>query len=490
MTRRHVPPPAPALTGLPDHPAEDRSQKTAMWGAGIALAGVLGFTGCLLARYTVALPRWDLLALLALAVLGLGIRALALRKPIPQPSVRPVAPQRAPGFRVEQGDWWPIRKGRATVVLFLLLCVPVVVLAGSAAQVTSGHQRIWTADRATIAEVTVTKVSDTPAARKRENLHITANTRPDGTGRNLAWTVPWASRVEGRAWDEGDTVWAMYDADRASSSPSSASAPTEAIIARTRQDLEAQAGSWTATPEPLLLALMPAGVFAVCWWLLRTGRSEQPGRERVAAAVHNGRARALRVRVTGTRTATLNKGTVLVLTSPQGDRELLLGRWVDPNHLANTLEGHEGWLYWSPTANNSPHLTTSPARSLGSRMRASDRAPLDPAALVLADGRYLRGRTPSAPDDTMPPGDKLAPIPAAQCPQARPVDGRTLRTPRLRPLALLAALPGLATLLAMLTLPLADPTRPWAYVLCALSLGVLLPCLASAHLASRPRARP
>ena len=486
MTRRRTPAPAPALAEPPPHRAPDRSQKTATAGTAIALAGVLGFTACLLARYTAALPRWDLLAMLTLAALGLGLRAFALRRPIPQPVVRPAAPQRAPGFRVEQGDWWPIRKGRATVALFWLLCVPVVVLAGSAAQITSEHQRIWTADDSTIAEVTVTRVSETAVARKRDNLHITANTRPDGTGRSLEWTVPWASRVEGRGWHEGDTVWAMYDAHQASSSRSS---PTEAIIALTRQDLERQAGSWTATPEPLLLALMPAGVFAVYWWRLRTGRSEQPGRESVSAAVHNGRARALRVRVTGTRTATLNKGNVLVLTSRQGERELLLGRWVDPDHLASTLDGHEGWLYWSPTAENSLRLTSSHPRSPGSRTRASDRAPLSPAALVLADNRYLRGRTPTAPDSAMPSGDQLARIPAAQCPQARPVDGRTLRTPRLRPLALLAALPGMATLLAMLTLPFADLTRPWAYVLCALSLGVLLPCLAYIRLANRPRAR-
>ncbi|WP_247486275.1 hypothetical protein [Streptomyces sp. XM4193] len=319
----------------------------------------------------------------------------------------------------------------------------------------------------------------------QRTFRIRANTKPDGSGRYLEGTIAHAhKRVSVHYRDE---VWARYRTDVASG---------DAIMALSRGELEERSGGWSRSPEPLLLALVPAGVAGARWWWVRTRRSDRAGRGPVAAAVHNGRARALRVRVSGHRKSAFNKGRVLVLTSLRGgERELLLERWVDTDRVAETLSGCEGWLYWEPRAVRGPSPSSvgvqhgDAPRSLGPRMRDSGRPALDSAVFVLADGSALRGRTPSVPSESMPEGERVPRLPAERCPQVRPLDGRVLRRPRLRLTALLAGLPGAAVLLAMLVVPLGDPEQVWSMRLMLLAAAVLIPCFVHNRLAGRAWAR-
>ncbi|MCK1794506.1 hypothetical protein MTQ01_00370 [Streptomyces sp. XM4193] len=449
---------------------EARLRRRARTGSYTALAGVVGFTVCLLVRFSTVLPRWDLLAMLAVVGVGAAIRMHALRARVlnssdPARQLRPDAPSQPPGFRAEQRLWWPRHKSATAAVVFWLCAVPVTLLALSAGQTTGVLERVRSSDFR-IAEVTVVREETTthrPRTRAKgestsiSTVEITAKTRADGRGQLLEGTI---RRAQNISVVEGGRIWAMYV-------PASSPSPTEAVFATERSKLEDWAGGWTRNPGHLGSALMPALVLVVLLRLLRRGSLDGRGQEPVALQVHTGRARALRVRVTGVRTATLNKGNVLVLTAAEGERELLLGRWSDPRHVANSLAGQSGWLYWSRTAadRHTPpktalrkawHLLT-----LG-RLRANvGPAALDSAVLVLADGRYLRGRTPRTLDGPMPAGRIVPRRHPDECPQVRPLEPRFLRLPALRPRAVLLWMPGLLMLLALSALPFGDLTTYW-----------------------------
>lgn len=453
----------------------DRIRRRARIGSYIALAGVLGFTGCLLARFSTLLPRWDLLAMLTVVAVGAALRMHALRTRVltaPADQPRPDAPQDPPGFRAEQRWWWPHRKSATSIVVLWLCAIPLALLALSTGQTTGVLERVRGDDH-TITQVTVLQektTRHTPRSKGKgrsiriSTIDIKANTRPDGTGQALEGTL---RRVHDTTVTEGDRIWAMYV-------PTSSPAPTEAVLATERHKLQDWAGGWTRNWGHPASALIPTLVFLLLWRLLRKGSLDGRGQEPVALQVHTGRGRALRVRVNGTRTATLNKGTVLVLTAPEGDRELLLGRWNDPDHVANSLAGHHGWLYWAPTARDRHTPPRTRARklwrllTLGHLRANTGPGTLDSAVLVLADGRYLRGHTPRTLTGPMPPGQPVPRHHPDTCPQVRPLDPHHLRLPRIRPRAVLLALPALLTLLALLTLPLGDLTPYW-------QLNTLLP---------------
>ena len=455
----------------------DRIRRRARTGSYVALAGVLGFTGCLLARFSAVLPRWDLLAMLTVVGAGAALRTHALRTrvltaPEPADEPRPDAPPDPPGFRAEQRRWWPHHKSATSSVVLWLCATPLALLALSAGQTTGVLERVRSDDH-TITQVTVLQEQTTRHAPRTfkggsriniSTIDIKANTRPDGSGQALEGTL---RRVHNTTVSQGDRIWAMY-------APSSSSAPTEAVLATERHKLQDWAGGWTRNWGHPASALMPALIFLFLWRLLRKGSLDARGQEPVALQVHTGRARALRVRVTGTRTATLNKGNVLVLTAPEGDRELLLGRWSDPDHVANSLAGQTGWLYWAPTARDryTPPKTTARKLwrllTLGHRRANTGPGTLDSAVLVLADGRYLRGHTPRTLNGPMPPGHHVPARHPDTCPWARPLDPHHLRLPRIRPLPVLLALPAVLTLLALTALPFGDLTSYW-------QLNTLLP---------------
>ncbi|MCK1794507.1 hypothetical protein MTQ01_00375 [Streptomyces sp. XM4193] len=471
-----------------DGDEEERLRRRARTGSYTALAGVVGFTVCLLVRFSTVLPRWDLLAMLAVVGVGAAIRMHALRARVlnsvdPRHMLRPDVPPVPPGFRIEKRLWWPDRKSMESTVVLLLCAVPLVLLAYSASNTTAVLDRVRGSDH-TVVRGTVTHVEARKAHQPKvfEGGHrdsvftydLRVNTRADRTGRALEGTIRREHIVDAQGESllvEGDAVWIVYDP---------ASTSRQAALATDRGKLDELLGGWTADRGIWKVALVPALLCGVRWLLVASGAVNQPGQDLVAAAVHTGRARALRVRVAGVGRASVNRGRVLRLTAPEGERELLLERWADPDHVAHRLQGQNGWLYWGRTARDGAPAAAQTLRdrvwatvTLARRRANTGPRALDSAVLVLADGRCLRGRTPRTLDGTMAPGRAVERRRPQSCPEAQPVERHVLRAVRVRPLAVVLALPAVATFLAMLTVPLGDLTEDGPTNAVLLTLTVL-----------------
>jgi hypothetical protein len=234
----------------------------------------------------------------------------------------------------------------------------------------------------------------------------------------------------------GDQIWALY----AASSPS-----VGAVLAERRSELEDLMGG-PMNPLHLAIAALPGLVGAHRLWKMRRNTAVIPGEDPVASAVHSGRARALRVRVNGLCPALLNRAMALRLTAADGDRDFLLGNWVDAETVAKELDRREGWLYWAPTSSDQSSKSN---RNKGDAAKVS-------SVLVLGDGRYVKGHTSAALNGSMPKGEKPGRLPADACPDVHPVERDVLWRPRLRPLSLFTFCLGLAVVVAMLTLPVGD----------------------------------
>lgn len=412
------------------------------------------FTLFLIFLHNLPLPRWDLLAFVALGGGGVLIRCVALRQTPPKPAPEPVPPH-APGFRADQRAWWPARRAATGGVMLWIVWTPLFLLAIFAAKTTAMVDEIR-AHGPEIARVTVTEVEDlalykssTAGSKSRVVQEIQANTRYDGTGDQISGKIQGTTSVE-----PDDELWALY----APSSPSSG-----AMLNTFRFEIDEYAVGLTPTHALLLITFLPAVVGVMRWRRVRAGKEGLAGQEPVAVAIHTGRARALRVRVNGHARSDLHRAPVLRLAAPEGSRELLLGKWVDTDHVASHCDGQEGWLYWARTTRDSPPLTApgtkaSPGIFARARRRMRNRRPATNAAvLVLSDGSYLRGRTLEALDGPSAPGNRIPRIRAADCPEARPAGQRVLRRPRIRPLSLAFALTGLVALSLMLSLPLGEP---------------------------------
>ena len=184
----------------------------------------------------------------------------------------------------------------------------------------------------------------------------------------------------------------------------------------------------------LVLTIVRATVYGV--------RARVSTESAVANSVYAGSALVLRVRITGLVTSRTQRAAALRLTAVEGDRELLLGPWVDVDLLADELEGREAWMYWKQSPESGgpwDHLRSG----AGARSRL-------PCVLVLDDGTYLKGHTPAVHDDSTPPGYAIGHVNVPSAPVVRPVQTALLRRPRVRPLRLLCY--GLAVALVTATL--------------------------------------
>ncbi|MEV5599192.1 hypothetical protein [Streptomyces sp. NPDC052496] len=80
----------------------------------------------------------------------------------------------------------------------------------------------------------------------------------------------------------------------------------------------------------------------------------------------------------------------LRLSSPEGSRDLFIDRCLDPQALADVLEGRAGWLYWTPAAEQPSNWCVA-------------------ALLVLDDDRYVCGLTSPGSDAGLPQGEPAEP---------------------------------------------------------------------------------
>ncbi|MGY5130407.1 hypothetical protein [Streptomyces nigrescens] len=294
-----------------------------------------------LLRPSAALPRWDLLACLALAVAGLaGALACLRRGPFPQ------------GGRAEtRSHWWPDRNGGWIATGLCAGIVPVGLFFYAALSFSPEAARITEA-KGEIQAVSVQKVFSSEYVRKKHSGHYKVVARlsvPFDAGTRSEK----AEFTSERQVERGDEVWALY-------APSSAKLGF--IVDADREALEEKLGG---TGQPIML--MGVGVLTVFCSLFgflgevfsRTSRS-------LRRPLKKGLCRSLPVTVKSVGVVadetTDSKGVTtsqpkprLELEGDQGERlEILLDPVVDPSHLSREINGLQAKLYWVGFATGRP----------------------------------------------------------------------------------------------------------------------------------------
>ncbi|UKY50927.1 hypothetical protein [Streptomyces inhibens] len=295
--------------------------------------GMLAAAVRVLLRPSAALPRWDLLACLALVVVGLAGALVCLRRgPFPQ------------GGRAEtRSHWWPDRNGGWIAAGMCAGIVPVGLFFYAALSFSPEAARITEA-KGRIQAISVQKVLSSEYVRKKHSGHYKVVARlsvPFDAG-----TRSEKAEFTSEHWlESGDKVWALY-------APSSAELGF--IVDADREALEEKLGG---TGHPLML--MGVGVLTVCCSLFgflgeffsRTSRS-------LRRPLKKGLCRSLPVTVksvgvvvdeiTDTKGVTTKQPKPrLELEGREGERlEVLLDPVVDPSHLSRETKGLQAKLYW------------------------------------------------------------------------------------------------------------------------------------------------
>ncbi|WDT55884.1 hypothetical protein [Streptomyces sp. G7(2002)] len=342
--------------------------------------GVLAAVVRVLLRPSAALPRWDLLACLALTVVGLVGALVCLRRgPFPQ------------GGRAEtRGHWWPDRIGGWIATGMCAGIVPVGLFFYAALSFSPEADRITEA-KGRIQAIAVQKVLSSEYVRKKHSGHYKVVARlsvPFDAG-----TRSEKAEFTSKHWlESGDKVWALY-------APSSANLGF--VVDTDREALEEKLGG---TGHPLML--MGVGVLTVCCSLFgllgeffsRTSRS-------LRGPLKKGLCRSLPVTVKSVGVVvdetTDSKGGTTKQPKPRlklegregGHLHVLLDPVVDPSHLSREIKGLQAKLYW---------VRFAAVRPGPKRVRAM---------LVLDGQRCVQGVLRVAGESECPEGD---PVPAAE----------------------------------------------------------------------------
>ncbi|MFE3652821.1 hypothetical protein ACFXO2_34355 [Streptomyces sp. NPDC059152] len=187
-------------------------------------------------------------------------------------------------------------------------------------------------------------------------------------------------------------------------------APSLGIILTPRRHLASLLGGSASPGEMVMLALfgaLPITLFLMC---VRSRGKEEPEPTTPQSVLGDRPVRRLRVCIAGgtagirltapdpKKTSGVPQSTLspaLRLSSPEGTRDLF-DRCLDPQALAANLEGHAGWLYWAPVAEDPSDWCVA-------------------ALLVLDDDRYVYGLTPPGCVAELPQGEPVdLPLPDAR----------------------------------------------------------------------------
>jgi hypothetical protein len=388
-------------------------------GAVLKWGGLAGVAVCLLLRYVEPAPRWDVLACIGVALLGVLVSWAGRRRERGAEVPQAAAPPSPAGFR-PVGVQLPERSERQRVGALLVLLSVVLLLFGSASHVTP-QLADARAGSARISAVTVDQVLSRNARPVKgggmtytSKLAVTVKGNgSDASGRegaSLRGTIKTSSSV-----GLGDHLWALYNPDKRGK---------DAQLAETRAELAALRDgsarpSWTTLG---LCAAAAAGGLALL--LRRRFKPLSDSASAVTEALRTGNAQALAVTLDGTAPGGSRAvGIGLRLTAEDGERQLHLGRSVDVEQLADKLWGRTAWLYWERADDNPP-----PGRP-------GRRGELLPAVLVVGSGdeaRHVSGWMPRTPEWPVAQGRRLGAMSPESAPEVRQFEAGVLQPPRTR----------------------------------------------------------
>lgn len=411
-------------------------------GAGVVWIAVVAFAVLVVVRAQQPLPRWDLVACLAVAAVGLVLwlrptSCASASSPSRTPgrfAGPPVHPRTAPpGFRAE-GKWPLDNRNLKLLLVVSAVLVPLALLSVHSASTTKQLNEIR-AGGAQTSEVEVMDVN-----------HLDSDEEHGGHWR-LTVTAPHeGEKLELRGEydlligtiDRGDKLWGLYTP--ADPDAGVILASSEAALELKRELPIQQIAFLVLTLVLLSLTMMRSTLVAA--------RGRDMTESTVASKVLSGSALVLRVRITGLRIARHQRAAALRLTAAEGERDMVFGPWVDVDLLADELDGQEAWLYWTQSPERT-HLS-------GLLNNGSDGVAKLPCVLVLDDNTYLKGHTPAVHDGSMPPGYAIGRIDVAGTSVVRPVASRLLRRPRPRQLRIFLYGMALVLVSEMLVRPMGE----------------------------------
>ncbi|MFE0375378.1 hypothetical protein ACFW1M_07270 [Streptomyces inhibens] len=339
--------------------------------------GMLAAVVRALMRPSTPLPRWDLLACLALTLVGLvGALRCLRRGSVPQA-----------GQAETRRYWWPERNDGWIVAGLWATIIPVGLIFYAALSFSPEAARIAEA-KGGIQAVSVQKVISSVYIRKKNSGHYEVVARV---------SVPFDAGVRSekveftsdRQVERGGKVWALY-------APSSAKLGV--LVNSDRDVLEEKTGGSAQWGIVAIVLFMT--VFCLLWGTFFGGFSKAS--RGLRRPLKKGLCRSLPVTVKSVGvvidSTTNTKGVTTTLPKPcvelEGHEwELLLDPVIDPSHLSREIKGSEAKLYWVKFAANRPGTK---------RVRAM---------LVLDGQRCVQGVLRVAGESECPEGD---PVPAAE----------------------------------------------------------------------------
>ncbi|BDM70772.1 hypothetical protein HEK616_42590 [Streptomyces nigrescens] len=358
----------------------------------VAWGGAAAFLICLLVRKVAPYPRWDLLACLAVsagAVLAWWLRASG--RWLPAGGATPAPPRPGPTGR-RRLRWWPARRLAYVVLALTAVPLPLVMLFLSTtaatpqlAAILAHHPRI---SEVAIAEVHHSYLKNSRNYRYYESavtVTVSPADRPSRGTARLKGTVQTSQLPQ-----LGDRFAGLYAAD----------APGAGVILDRRAELRALLGGPAGPGDLVMLALYSLFPLSAAAAALRPRAAPHAS----DGIFGDGEPRMLRVRIVGPGAGNLLRRPTapgaakqpgpllspsLRLASSHGPRDLFLDRCLDPVSFADTLQGAQGRLYWTPRTEDRPEWST-------------------PALLVLDDGRYVRGTTPIGTPPETPMGEPVS----------------------------------------------------------------------------------
>ncbi|MFH8569907.1 hypothetical protein [Streptomyces sp. NPDC017993] len=296
-------------------------------------AGILAAMVRVLMQPAAALPRWDLLACLALTSAGIAGALLLLRRDhLP-----------ASGREETSRYWWPDRNGAwISAALFFGIIVPIYLFGYAALSPSPEATRIVEAGGG-IRAVAVQDVLSSEYVRSKHSGHYEYKARvsvPFDTG-SEAVTAEFDSdyRV-----DRGDKVWALY----------APSAVELGALADGDRDVLQEESGGSAQPATYALVLLVTGLFLSLGALF--GGFARAGRK-LKVLGENGRGRSVAVTVTGVD-VTLDREPPkpdvprrphprIRMTGPAGEPlEIFLDPAIDPPGLDRQITGLQAGLFW------------------------------------------------------------------------------------------------------------------------------------------------
>ncbi|MEJ8648819.1 hypothetical protein WKI65_12150 [Streptomyces sp. MS1.AVA.3] len=339
--------------------------------------GMLAAVVRALMRPSTPLPRWDLLACLALTAVGLVSALRCLRRgAIPQA-----------GQTETCRYWWPDRNDGWVVAGLWATIIPVGMFFYAALSFSPEAARIVEA-KGSIQEVSVQKVLSSEYVREKHSGHYEVVARVavsfDSGARSEKVQFTSESQVE-----SGSKVWAFY-------APSSAKLGV--LVNGDREVLEEKTGGFAQWGIVAIVLFMTG--FCLLWGAFFGGFTKAS--RGLRSPLKKGLCRSLPVTVKSVGvvmdSTTNTKGVTTALPKPRvrlegHEWELLLDPAIDPSHLSREIKGLEAKLYWVKFAANRPGAK---------RVRAM---------LVLDGQRCVQGVLRVAGGSECPEGD---PVPAAE----------------------------------------------------------------------------